>query len=195
MSELAVIVVILIVFLVVPVITKVIREHLLPTSGYEPPYAPLKWNLPPMVLNHNCYDYAFNHYNILQRDTSQPGELPNSIRDKLGSQYTCALTNSRLVSDHHSQHDLIHANRDTVCPVNSYKIALVMDLNDDYHFLRQNTDGTWSHKPGQGLVTNKDFSGNVISDPETANMNSGDYNYDRFCSYFCVSTDAHKNFR
>ena len=35
----------------------------------------------------------------------------------------------------------------------------------DYHFWRQNEDGTWSHKPGTTPVMNVDFSGNVIYDP------------------------------
>lgn len=173
------------------------NEHLLPTNGFELPYSPLKWNIPPMVLGHNCYDYAFNNYDLLQGDTSQPGTLPNAIRDNLGSNYSCPLTNSRLVSDHNSPKsgtDIIPISRNMVCPANTYKIALVMDPKDDYHFLRQNADGTWSHKPGKGFVTNKDFSGNIITDPETADMNSGDYNYDHFCSYFCVSTDAYDNF-
>jgi hypothetical protein len=172
-------------------------ERLLPTNGYELPYSPLKWNLPPMVLGHNCYDYAFNNYDLTQKNTSQPGELPNAIKDNLGSNYSCPLTNSRLISDHNGPKtgtDIIPTTRDTVCPANTYKIALVMDPNDDYHFLRQNSDGTWSHKPGKGFVTNKDFSGNIITDPETADMKSDSYNYDHFCSYFCISTDAYDNF-
>jgi hypothetical protein len=191
-------VVIVVVIIIITVAVTTLREALLPTNGYELPYAPFKWNLPPMVINHNCYDYAFNHYDPIQRITSQPGNLPNSVRDTLGNDYTCALTDSRLERDHDNSNtgkDLLFAKSDTVCPKHMYKIALVMDPDDDYHFLRQNADGTWSHKPGSGLVTNRDFSGNIITDPQTANMNSHDYNYSNFCSYFCISTDAKKNFR
>ena len=197
---LAVLVVLLIILLLLSSVTSTSfanKERLLPTNGFELPYAPLKWNLPPMVLGHNCYDYAFNNYDLIQKDTSQPGELPNAIRDNLGSDYSCPLTNSRLVDDHNNANtgmDIIVSSRDATCPANTYKIALVMDPNDDYHFLRQNEDGTWSHKPGKGFVTNKDFSDEIIADPEAADMKSDSYNYNLFCNYFCISTDAYDNF-
>lgn len=40
-----------------------------------------------------------------------------------------------------------------------------------YHWARQNADGTWSHKPGLTDVTNVDSDGRVITDPRTANFN------------------------
>jgi hypothetical protein len=77
-------------------------------------------------------------------------------------------------------------SRYATCPAHTYKIALVMDPDDDYHFLRQDRGGTWSHKPGTGEATDKDFSGNIIIDPEFANLRSSAYNYSKFCNYFCV---------
>lgn len=171
---------------------------LLPTNGYEPIYNPFRWNLPPMVNNHNCYDYAFNNYDPTQVGTSQPGEIPNSVSEALGPNYNCADTEIRLHGDQNNTHtglDMQISRAHETCPAETYKIALVMDPDDDYHFLRQNRDGTWSHKPGTGAVMNKDFSGNVITDPRTANMKNSSFNYDRFCNFFCVSTDAHKNFK
>lgn len=44
----------------------------------------------------------------------------------------------------------------------------------DFHWYRQNPDGTWSHKPGGGAVTNLDASNNIIYDPETCDK---DYSY------------------
>jgi RHS repeat-associated protein len=41
----------------------------------------------------------------------------------------------------------------------------------DYHWARENEDGTWSHKPGNTEVTNLDADYNIIKDPSTANMN------------------------
>ena len=29
-----------------------------------------------------------------------------------------------------------------------YAVLLVVDPNNDYHWYRQDSDGTWSHKPG-----------------------------------------------
>jgi hypothetical protein len=150
-----------------------------------------------MILNHNCYDYAFNNYNVFQVGTSQPGRLPNSIKKALGSDYTCNDTSTRLNGDHNTPQtgiDMIIAQAHQTCPANRYKIALLSDPDDDYHFLRQNSDGTWSHKPGTNAVTNKDFAGKIITDPRMAHMRNSKYNYDHFCNFFCVSTDAHQNF-
>lgn len=47
----------------------------------------------------------------------------------------------------------------------------------DYHFVRENSDGTWSQKQGfnpvtgrPGLVTNKDDHGEIITDPQKATL-------------------------
>jgi hypothetical protein len=65
-------------------------------------------------------------------------------------------------------------------------VALVVDPNRDYHWYRQNPDGSWSHKRGHTAVTNVDASGRLIWDPEAANRNYGSYNYSAFGGYFCV---------
>jgi hypothetical protein len=52
-----------------------------------------------------------------------------------------------------------------------YLAALVFpdDGNDfDFHWYRQDADGSWSHKNGWGVVTNKDDEGVMISDPREA---------------------------
>jgi hypothetical protein len=164
------------------------RSKLLPVSGFEPSYMPLKWNIPPMILTHNCYDYAFNNYSVWQKESSQPGYI-RSPQDgvKLNeseNRMTCAGVNERLNNDHGS--NITVASRNIPCEQGKYKIALIADPNDDYHFLRQNKDGTWSHKPGNTSATNRDFSGKIIVDPERADFNSGDLNYSDFCNYFCV---------
>ena len=97
------------------------------------------------------------------------------------------------------------------CPEGSYKIALVMDFYDnpnidntiypygtycieepdiDYHWYRQNPDGTWSHKPGRTEVTNLDASEELIFDPEICDRNyetSSGINYNEFIGYFAVT--------
>ena len=53
----------------------------------------------------------------------------------------------------------------------NWKVALVLALGLDYHWYRQNTDGTWSHKQGSGPVTNLDgdgINGHLITDIKTA---------------------------
>ena len=82
----------------------------------------------------------------------------------------------------------IEANE--VCPPGTYKVALVLDPGIDYHWYRQNPDGTWSHKQGQLMVKNIDASGNVIYDPYTADRDYTDIcqtNYDVFLGFFYVT--------
>ena len=49
----------------------------------------------------------------------------------------------------------------------------------EYHYLRQNPDGSWSHKYSTLNVTDVDFSGRKITDPKTADF--GPY---KFIGYF-----------
>lgn len=163
-------------------------EQLLPTNGFEPKYDPEKWNQKEILSTHNCYDYAFNNYNPDQKKRSQPGKI-------FGGDYTCPLVETRLVSQHLNSNvgvDIISSTRKDKCPNNYYKIALLVDDNDDYHFVRQDSGGGWSHKSGKDPVTNRDYSGHLIFNPETADMRESRFNY-KFCSYFCVSTDAFNN--
>jgi hypothetical protein len=49
---------------------------------------------------------------------------------------------------------------------------------EDYHCYRQNSDGTWSGKPGETPATNLDYSLNIITNPATCdngthNANAG----------------------
>jgi hypothetical protein len=54
-----------------------------------------------------------------------------------------------------------------------WKVAFCY-TNNDYHWYRQNLDGTWSHKRGlYGKVLNVDEDKNIIYNPEICNR--GDY--------------------
>jgi hypothetical protein len=72
---------------------------------------------------------------------------------------------------------------------------------NDYHWYRQDDDGSWSHKPGHAIARNTDASGNPIANPETANRRSAGrvqfipalkksvpviIDYDMLCGYFYV---------
>lgn len=76
-----------------------------------------------------------------------------------------------------------------------YKVALVIDnqykygdkYKYDYHWYRQNSDGTWSHKPGTTPVTNLDASKNIIMDPLECDRNVEDgLNYNYFVGYYAI---------
>lgn len=81
-----------------------------------------------------------------------------------------------------------------------YDAADPVEYGNDYHWYRQDDDGSWSHKPGHSKVINTDSAGNPISNPETANRRTVykgrgvhanqavDFvmDYDNFCGYFYV---------
>jgi hypothetical protein len=82
------------------------------------------------------------------------------------------------------------------CPVGSRKIAgVVQDKShpagdNDYHWYRQEPDGTWSHKRGNTAASRVDASGKPITNPETADRKyPGSDDYDKFCGYLCVPGD------
>jgi hypothetical protein len=80
------------------------------------------------------------------------------------------------------------------CPKGTSKIALIVDEDQDYHFLRQDNNSLFSQKSGGLPVTNKDALGHKIFDVQLANHNwnrefKDNLNYDRFCGYFCVPRD------
>ncbi len=66
--------------------------------------------------------------------------------------------------------------------------------HNDYHWYRQDEDGSWSHKPGRSEVRNIDSNNNPISNPETAarrtewmkGSQKHALDYDIFCGYFYV---------
>lgn len=51
-----------------------------------------------------------------------------------------------------------------------YLVALFVIPGDDYHFIRQDRDGTWSGKAGEEEATNLDFADRIITDPRTADF-------------------------
>jgi len=67
-----------------------------------------------------------------------------------------------------------------------YRVALFYDSSRQgaMHWMRQNADGTWSHKLGYSSpVSNLDAKGNIIFSPLTCDMSyrnydKGDYNYE-----------------
>lgn len=73
------------------------------------------------------------------------------------------------------------------CPVGTYKVALALNFGVDYHWYRQNPDGSWSHKQGNTDVKNWDAYGEIIMDPRTANLSP----YEDDLAFFYVSAWNH----
>ena len=173
-------------------------ERTSPLSKYEPDYSPDFWNNNYKIKEtHNCFAYAYNINDKEQmakckeKDCNQPFPQPGygSGYEKFNSSKpkTCPNMVARLIGDNPNVEMTTFEKK---CPAGSSKIALIVDENEDYHFLRQDSNKLWSHKPGARKVTNLDASGKRIYDPALADFNykgnNGYLDYDTFCSYLCV---------
>jgi hypothetical protein len=174
----------------------------LPTSGSEIPFFPGLWNdysaevcpwFDPRYIQcmENCYAYALNFTTTPPYGHPlQPGELSGHT-----------LTEADITIDRIPElvradsrvggFTFTEATRDVACTAGTYKVALVVDpFYPDYHWYRQNPDGTWSGKSGLSRATDKDASNQTITDPATANRNYRQWglNYSDFGGYFCIGS-------
>jgi hypothetical protein len=147
-----------------------------PTSN--PSYEPQRWNDNSVVqFSTNCYAYACNDpMNHPAFGKPQPGQLANAQatqmedwavryavmqddRTRNAQQLQRLVPLVRLVGE---------AVPDAANLPGYYLIALVTAPNTDYHWLRQDRTGMWSHKPGWSLATDRDSVGKLIFDPREA---------------------------
>lgn len=149
-------------------------------SGSELPFNKHVWTSLANMDKLNCYDYAFGNANPNQQEFSQP-----LVRDSPSYEYTCAAVESGMMRQH--PETVISAFKDP-CPSGKRKIALMVDSigPSDYHFMRQDDDGVWSHKPGYLEPRRYDASGNLIVNPEMSNRNYEHFNYTNMCNYYCI---------
>jgi hypothetical protein len=130
------------------------------------------YSLSPQIMgSNNCYSYALNRPNLPNGQPRpagkpQPGEASGQTVD-FGN-YAGDL-NEAAKRDNCAVKDL---PADGKVPPGYHKIQAFYDPNGgDYHWYRQDADGTWSQKHGNAEVSNTDASGNVITDPTTADNN------------------------
>ena len=162
----------------------------LPVSGAEIAYNPNLWNGSIIQYYTNCYSYALNnqllpdgsgYIGFLQPGMSSYGEVKDGelIQPLSDPDFTADAKKILRYIGYDSEEwefEFKEVSRTEMCNKDSYKVALVVSpyLNDgvhgcDYHWYRQNPDGTWSHKPGNTPVTNLDYAETLIYDPNTAN--------------------------
>lgn len=146
----------------------------------------------------NCYRYAANDptKSILQGGTwDEHQESPGDLGPNRQGFFSCVDLVAAAKGDGMAA-TIPGTDR---CPAEHYRVALVVTTapvpNADFHWYRDNGDGTWSHKAGNTAVTNLDAPrnrttpGNVIRDPRRANRDYrpvGGLDYDTFCAFLCV---------
>ncbi|CAF1419784.1 unnamed protein product, partial [Rotaria sordida] len=118
----------------------------------------------------NCYAYATD---IVTNTFPQPGRYSG----KTPSSMTCESVRNACIQD-----GLIY--KGTTLPLGQPKIghyvALFIWPHRDYHWIRKDANGYWSHKPGPGPVTNRDNMGLLIVNPLKSNFTP----WTLFCAYF-----------
>lgn len=157
------------------------KHKLLPMSNSEPTYKPDGWNNSDLIDTQNCYLYAFNDPRIGVKKKPHPGFTKNISSKK--KDFTCSFMEQHIKIDYP---DTYSVGKNTPCKDGYSKVYTVVDTHNDFHFYRQDSDGSWSHKLGGGDVTNKDASGNTIHDPSVADRKYKVYNYTDPCMFSCV---------
>lgn len=165
--------------------------RMLPLSGSEIVYNSTgDWSNSTIKALTNCYSYAINTHTYAIRNIDgsnvylplDPGVV--SRKSIVGFYDDPSIIISATKNDFDSMSDTLNrvlsieiVEAYEQCPVGSYKIALFVDpissSSDeiyDYHWLRQDADGLWSHKRGTGDVTRVDDTGELIIDPRNADL-------------------------
>lgn len=179
-------------------------NKLSPTTGVEPLLNMEAWNkIDDLRGSHNCFAYAMNAIDLpLMKKCKddpdcdvgfhQPGYAAGFRRFSDQKEKGCGDMVSRLWGDNPK---VVASSFNDRCPHGTSKIALIVDPKRDYHFLRQDPDGYWSHKPGAMEVTRLDASGRPILRPDRAmfiyNKYKAPLQYTKFCGYFCVPRGKH----
>lgn len=163
---------------------------MMPTNGYEPKFVKI-WGLRKQYIEaNNCYAYAANQFRFWRPHKAQPGE--NRLKVHNTMKYIpldCkSITDAVLRDAGNGAYKCNDPNK--ACGKGLTKIMMVISPEpggQDFHFYRQDKDGTWSHKQGWGYGPTKlDASGKVIVDPRKCNRNYGRLNYSKVCSTMCI---------
>lgn len=126
-------------------------------------------------VNNNCYNYACD---VATNSFAQPGRKHGLL---LGEGWTPEDVATGAKAD-----GLIEISREPLTQEQmaekakelppGHFVALLMSAPDnnaqwpgDYHWVRQDEDGSWSQKDGTDQVTNFDYAGHPILEPSAAN--------------------------
>ena len=141
-----------------------------------PPFDPGKWNNDPNIrTRNNCYNYANDK---ITNTFAQPG---------LGTGQMYSAFECTNVGDAARRDGQVPVSSASSTPAQGHFIALVMWRGGDYHWYRLDSNGKWSHKPGQTPARNTDNSGALIDDPRTCDRGP----YTDFCGFYhCIPANT-----
>ena len=164
-------------------------------SGSEPEFNTLYWkHSSKKIENNNCYAYAINSLRDSRLQKSVPGVKRRAYLKNRSLNHNNYIDCEKLWKE--IQKDLGEkciklSNPYEAPPSGTYKAVMVVSPNRDFHFYRQDNDGTFSHKRGWAYNPSKlDASGKLITDPLTCDRDYGDLNYSEPCFAFSVPLHA-----
>ncbi|CAF0990440.1 unnamed protein product [Rotaria sp. Silwood1] len=120
--------------------------------------------------DNNCYAYGTD---IVTNTFPQPGRGSG----KKWSFNTCVDMGNASVRD-----GLVYngTKLPKIPPENGHFVAMLIWPDTNFHWIRMDANGYWSHKPGGTPVRNKDNRGLPIVDPSKSDFSP----WTQFCSYF-----------
>ena len=178
-------------------------EYSMPVSTYEVPFEPEKWDkyLPgdqpvhnELLETTNCYEYALDTQLNPANGLAEPIDPGMSGGHEL--KFADFVSNPQIIYDFVSIDALNFGfhfekiSKNERCADNCYKIALYIDTNDkDYHWYRQNPDGSWSHKIPGTPPSKIDWSKSVIMDPDDCDRTTPNliHSYNMFVGFYEIT--------
>jgi hypothetical protein len=156
-----------------------------PLTGLEPSYDPNFYkNNPTLKDANNCYAYAVGFHEP-SVSFPQPGRASGYPTWSKVKGKRCPDVMARAMGD---IKDSRMSTFNKKCPSGMRKIAFIVDKKSDYHVVRQNSNGFWTHKPGSTDVTDKDALKRKIYDPSLASWKypKSGLHYEDFCGFLCI---------
>lgn len=162
------------------------------TSGSEKPTMFTTFNSSSYKKYNNCYTYALGYYvdpvsgNKWRVRGQNPGEMAGSsitLNDLRSASAATTAIEAACKADAKIYGGTFRSiEKDEQPAAGYYKVALVLDPGNDYHWYRQIGDGYWTHKPGTTSAIDSDDNGYLIYYPDAAAR--GDYT--EFLGYYEV---------
>ncbi|MCQ2087218.1 MAG: hypothetical protein MJZ37_04000 [Bacilli bacterium] len=120
--------------------------------------------------NNNCVSYALNNLlgNIQYNENNSLGLTANIFRPYGITPYSVFNAFETKLDSLNRSIRIIPIKKFDKCTHGGYKICILTDNFNYYHFLRQNSNGDWSHFIINTGVSNLDSLGNIIVDPENS---------------------------
>lgn len=167
-------------------------RKLLPTSGFEPHNIQL-YKTPKAVGRNNCMAFAFGEKGRVDGNKQQPGNK-SGMQGIDFSLSSCAPLMKRVLRDYAGRAYV--GSVGTPCKKGYAKVMPFIAKGRDFHFYRQEPNGTWAHKRGLTPVTTKDACGKRILNPRTSCRDfGGGLNYATACPVVCRKTGSPNNLR